>query len=90
VKHELSVAIEAAQKASTAILAVYNQEDFEVRFKAGDKGPLTEADLAADRVIAEVIRGAFPDDGYLSEEVEDDGSRLNKARMDCGPARRHP
>jgi myo-inositol-1(or 4)-monophosphatase len=81
VKHELSVAIEAAQKASTAILAVYNQEDFEVRFKAGDKGPLTEADLAADRVIAEVIRGAFPDDGYLSEEVEDDGSRLNKARV---------
>ena len=80
-KHELAVAIEAANKASEAILEVYNRDDFEVRFKAGDKGPLTEADLAADRVIAQVIRGAFPDDGYLSEEVEDDGSRLNKSRV---------
>lgn len=81
VQHELDVAIRAAKAASEAILAVYNQEDFEVRFKSGDKGPLTEADLASDRVLAEVLRGAFPDDGYLSEETVDDGSRLSSTRV---------
>ena len=80
-QHELDVAIEAARKAADAILEVYNREDFEVRFKSGDRGPLTEADLASDRVLAEVIRTAFPEDGYLSEETEDDGSRAHKVRV---------
>jgi myo-inositol-1(or 4)-monophosphatase len=81
VKQELAVAIEAARAAARAILEVYGREDFEVRFKSGDKGPLTEADLAADRVIHEVIRAAFPEDAILSEETKDDGTRLGASRV---------
>jgi len=78
---ERDVAIEAAQAAAAAILEVYQQPNFEVRFKAGDKCPLTEADLASDRVIADVLTRAFPDDGLLSEETTDDGSRLQRRRV---------
>ena len=48
-------------------------------FKRWDKGkgnPVTEADLAVDRFLGEHLRGARPDYGWLSEETEDDTSRL--------------
>jgi fructose-1,6-bisphosphatase/inositol monophosphatase family enzyme len=41
---------------------------------------VTSADLAADRVIRAAVREAFPDDGVLTEEGVDDGSRLGKRR----------
>lgn len=48
-------------------------------FKRWDKGrgnPVTEADLAVDRFLAEHLRAARPEYGWLSEETEDDTSRL--------------
>lgn len=80
-ERELKVAIEAARKAALAIRSIYERDDFEVRQKAGGKGPLTEADLAADRLLKQTIHDAFPDDGLLSEETKDDGSRLGKRRV---------
>jgi myo-inositol-1(or 4)-monophosphatase len=45
-----------------------------------DKGsPVTEADLAIDAFLHERLRSARPEYGWLSEETEDDASRL-KAR----------
>jgi len=42
-----------------------------------DKGsPVTEADLAIDAFLSERLRKARPDYGWLSEETEDDESRL--------------
>jgi myo-inositol-1(or 4)-monophosphatase len=43
-----------------------------------DKGsPVTEADLAIDAFLNERLRKARPDYGWLSEETEDDASRLS-------------
>lgn len=49
-------------------------------YKKWDKGkgqPVTEADLAVDRFLADTLRAARPDYGWLSEETEDDPSRLD-------------
>ncbi|MEM6710750.1 MAG: 3'(2'),5'-bisphosphate nucleotidase CysQ [Pseudomonadota bacterium] len=46
--------------------------------KAGDS-PVTEADLAIDHMLHGHLRGAYPGFGWLSEEIEDDGSRLSGA-----------
>jgi myo-inositol-1(or 4)-monophosphatase len=52
----------------------------EVAYKHGDS-PVTSADLEVDAKIAEALRPAFPDAGWLSEETEDDPVRLGKARL---------
>src|SRR5690606_20851584 len=49
--------------------------------KDGGRGPLTEADLAADRIIGDALRTHFPGDGLLSEEVADDPARLGRSRV---------
>ena len=48
------------------------------------KGPgqvLTEADLAVDRLLKDRLLGARPEDGWLSEETPDDGSRHTSRRV---------
>ena len=48
-------------------------------YKRWDKGkgnPVTEADLAVDKFLGEHLRRARPGYGWLSEETEDDASRL--------------
>ena len=48
------------------------------------KGPgqvLTEADLAVDQLLKEILLGARPGDGWLSEETADDGSRHRCQRI---------
>jgi 3'(2'), 5'-bisphosphate nucleotidase len=63
----LATARRAALAAGEAIMAVYAQE-FDVRQKL-DKTPVTEADLAAERIIVEILQGAFPDIPIVSEEL---------------------
>ncbi len=49
-----------------------------------DKSPgqiVTEADLAIDELLYQKLRGARPDDGWLSEERPDDGSRHGATRL---------
>lgn len=62
--HEAVIAI--VRDASAAIMQVY-AEDFEVQHKA-DNSPLTRADLAAHRVIADGLQRLTPDLPLLSEE----------------------
>ena len=57
-------------------------------FRAGPahwyKGPgqvVTQADLAIDGLLHEVLIGARPEDGWLSEERADDGSRQRRRRV---------
>jgi myo-inositol-1(or 4)-monophosphatase len=48
-------------------------------YKKWDKGkgnPVTEADLAVDKFLGEHFRAARPSYGWLSEETEDDSTRL--------------
>lgn len=49
--------------------------------KGGGQGPVSEADLSVNRVLAEVLRGARPDYGWLSEESEDGPARLGVERV---------
>jgi myo-inositol-1(or 4)-monophosphatase len=79
-ERELQVAIDAATKAGKAIAEIYERNDTSHTEKADDKGPLTEADLASDRILHETILAAFPDDAILSEETKDTPARLEKRR----------
>jgi myo-inositol-1(or 4)-monophosphatase len=66
----LEVAIEAAHAAGRAIRSLYG----------GEAGPVTEADLASNACIQDILLQAFPDDGWLSEETADRPDRLGKSR----------
>ncbi|MDH3264773.1 MAG: 3'(2'),5'-bisphosphate nucleotidase CysQ, partial [Paracoccaceae bacterium] len=56
-----------ALEAGERIMAIYGAPDFEVRAKS-DASPVTEADEAADRLIAEGLRATFPDVLLVTEE----------------------
>lgn len=43
--------------------------------------PVSDADIAVDRLLCERLTGARPDYGWLSEESVDDGSRLGRRRV---------
>ena len=43
--------------------------------------PVSEADYAVDKLLIERLRGARPDYGWLSEETEDDSSRLSAQKV---------
>lgn len=74
--HEaLEVALEAARKAKEEILRVYNL-DFDVMIKE-DNSPVTVADQHADSIIRQVIHSYYPSHAFLTEESDDDLSRLN-------------
>ena len=45
--------------------------------KADDAGPVTEADLAVNDALHDLLMGARPEYGWLSEESEADPSRLD-------------
>lgn len=53
----------------------------EVWEKAGNEGPVTEADLAVDRMLRKELLAARPHYGWLSEETPDDATRLNHERV---------
>lgn len=56
-----------ALEAGKRIMEIYSDKDFEVRTKA-DSSPVTEADEAADTLIAEGLAQAFPDTLIVTEE----------------------
>jgi 3'(2'), 5'-bisphosphate nucleotidase len=78
-EHELEVALNLARQAGAAIMTYY-QTGLRVEHKDGDE-PVTAADRAADALIAAGLREAFPGDGLLTEESDDDLSRLDKERV---------
>jgi len=78
-QRELDVALALAQQAGQAIMRFYRGK-LEVERKAGDE-PVTAADRIADELIAAGLRSAFPGDGLLTEESDDDLSRLEKERV---------
>ncbi len=76
---ELDVAV-AAARAAGAIVRRWYEGAYTVRDKAHDS-PVTEADIEANQAIQTAIQGAFPDDGWLSEETRDSAARLSKSRV---------
>jgi len=77
--HELEVALRLAHRAGEAIMGFY-PAGLSVQRKAGDE-PVTEADRVADAIVIHGLRGTFPADGLLTEESDDDLSRLEKERV---------
>lgn len=77
---ELEVAVEAARKAGAAVAEIYRRPHVASVEKANDKGPLTEADLASNAILIDMLQAAFPHDGILSEETKDSPDRLGRPR----------
>jgi histidinol phosphatase-like enzyme (inositol monophosphatase family) len=65
-EEELKLAIELARLAGETALR-YQTDGFGVEDKA-DASPVTEADKACERLLAEAIGRRFPEDGILGEE----------------------
>ena len=73
---ELETAKRAAVLAGKVIMEVYESGDFGIEAKADDS-PLTLADKAANRIIVDILKKEFPSYAILSEEEQDDLSRLD-------------
>ncbi len=77
--NELEVARNAARAAGQVLLRYYGT-NYKVAEKSVDN-PVTAADLEANDTLKDAILGAFPDDGWLSEETADSDDRLKKKRV---------
>jgi 3'(2'), 5'-bisphosphate nucleotidase len=77
---EHEVACQAARDAGRVILGFYGNPELVVDVKA-DTSPVTAADRAADALILDRLRTAFPGDAFLTEESPDDPSRFGKSRV---------
>lgn len=70
----MALLVDAAQRAG-AIAKRFFRRDPKV-FDKGVDGPVTEADYAIDTMLRTTLLAARPGYGWLSEETEDDPSRL--------------
>jgi len=79
VNETLAVA-EAAARAGGAVLLSYYDErgELEIDSKSTPTDPVSEADLASERVIREFLRERVPEDGLLGEEGDDVPSRSGR------------
>jgi 3'-phosphoadenosine 5'-phosphosulfate (PAPS) 3'-phosphatase len=77
---ELEFAIETATTAGEEVRRLY-EADSALTYVKADTSPVTDADLAADRIIRERILTTYPSDGILTEESIDDGARLEADRV---------
>lgn len=77
---DLELLRDAAREAGSIALRFFrgNPETWD---KGDGQGPVTEADIAVDRMLREVLRDARPNYGWLSEETEDDAERLARDRV---------
>jgi 3'(2'), 5'-bisphosphate nucleotidase len=76
---ELEVATRLAREAG-ALIRKLHATGLDVQRKAGNE-PVTQADRDANSLLVAGLGAAFPDDGFLSEEAPDDGSRMVKERV---------
>lgn len=63
-----AVALSAARAGGRAALPYFRRADLQVEWKS-DESPVTVADRAAEAAIHDVVRAAFPADGWLGEET---------------------
>jgi myo-inositol-1(or 4)-monophosphatase len=79
-RDDLALLIEAAEAAGDIARPFWRKHP-----KTWDKedgaGPVTEADLAVDKMLHAKLLGARPDYGWLSEETQDTDDRLSKDRV---------
>jgi 3'(2'), 5'-bisphosphate nucleotidase len=78
-RRELDIAVDLARRAGERIAALHGS-GIAVDTK-DDQSPVTQADREANELIVAALIAAFPEDGILSEELPDDGSRLVRPRV---------
>jgi histidinol-phosphatase len=66
-RHDLRIALEAADAADAVTLDRFRAHDLEVETKP-DSSPVTEADKAAETAIRRVLQASRPDDAVAGEE----------------------
>ncbi|MEX2519845.1 MAG: 3'(2'),5'-bisphosphate nucleotidase CysQ [Paracoccaceae bacterium] len=71
----------AEARAAGEIARKHFRADIEIWEKPDGGGPVTEADIAIDRMLKHSLLRARPDHGWLSEETEDDKARLAHDRV---------
>jgi myo-inositol-1(or 4)-monophosphatase len=76
VARDLDLARAAARSAAEAVMGWFGTP-MDVVLKSPDQ-PLTKADLLADRIIKDILLGARPSYGWLSEETADSAERLER------------
>ncbi len=77
---DLKLLIRAA-RAAGEVASRYTADSVKTWDKPDDAGPVTQADLAVNDKLHEVLQGARHDYGWLSEESEDGAERLDKKRL---------
>jgi histidinol-phosphatase len=70
---DLALALRLADAADAQSLARFDSADLEIRTKA-DHSHVTDADLATERAIREILASERPDDGIFGEEFGAEGS----------------
>lgn len=78
-EQELARLVEAVRKAGATVRELV-RDGFDVQTKP-DRSPVTTVDLEVNRILHEMQRRNFPQDGWLSEESPDDLARLDNARV---------
>lgn len=77
---ELKLAKEAAYEAADVIRTIQKKKDFNISYK-GRNDLVTDADVAAEEKILQVIAGQFPDDQVLAEESAQKNKTLPDGRI---------
>jgi myo-inositol-1(or 4)-monophosphatase len=67
----LAIAEAAARAAGAQLLAAYGGEHAAIHSKSTPTDMVSEADLAAERLIRDILREHAPEDGIVGEEGED-------------------
>jgi myo-inositol-1(or 4)-monophosphatase len=76
---DLALAVRAARAAGALAMQHFGTDI--ARHHKADGSPVSEVDLAVDRLLKRTITSARPDDGWLSEETVDSEDRLECRRV---------
>ncbi|MFS4581828.1 3'(2'),5'-bisphosphate nucleotidase CysQ [Phaeobacter sp. C3_T13_0] len=77
---DLALLVRAAEQAGD-IARRFSGPDAQKWEKPDGAGPVTEADLAVNDMLADMLTQARPDYGWLSEETEDTDTRLGREKV---------
>jgi myo-inositol-1(or 4)-monophosphatase len=80
VASDLALILDAAHEAG-ALARDIRRKGLEIEYKADDNTPVTNADLAADKLLTTRLRAERPAYGWLSEETIDDSDRMEQRRI---------
>lgn len=78
---DLALLTAAAREAGEIALGYWRRSPAAWEKEDGGGGPVSEADLAVNGMLAERLRNARPDYGWLSEESVDGAERLSRERV---------